>query len=1841
METWWWLLAAAVLAQLSQVLSAEEITQAPQQDIIVTLNTLRAISHTSDNFLGISISPKQLLNDGQYSVSTINMLRALSPGYLRVGGPESDNLSFKTLDNSLNAHLLTESQWENINQLAADTGLRLAFSLSPNSRTQSDLLRFSDIRGYDITWQLGYSTPKSNDSVVFSEESVEQITSLRRLVDSFPRYQNTVVLSPDLEFCEDNKDLEALKNFLQKTRDDFDFVILQMKPKESLKSIRNSFEKLDKYSSEIEKMAFNKNDMITAKISSKQKFWLVEAEEHRPTESLTDAMSCAMYLGQSSELGYHTLLLPLTQLSQPSPSYWTMLLYRALVGRSVLGSRRWPQTADVAVFASCTETKPHAALDTEWEYGTGAVTMWGVNSANHSSRIFLRAGWRVDYVHLYMMTSDDRGSILLNGQALRTVHGVLPRFSPHIRALSRTRSMTVTVPPRSVFFVVLPDALAPACLINTGEKLKNPLNNEEISPMALNIPIIPPKSSYDSQKEEMKPNNIFIEKGGVFTDIVEKDKGRTEDKSATKETTQNSALKTEKSEVKLSRNKDLNKLTTSLASNSLQNIPSLIHTKENNTGKISTEKAKEDFTVLGNFYPGRETNKLEEIQNKHSKDVNFSSKILFQENKSDTSKNDSSVKNDGVRISNDKTVATQVPRRKRSQDYEHHEKNPVKNTETSPLYRRVNLLRRILHRMQQPTEYEEEVKQQRLLNLASTAELMLDNNWRSSKTNSDYPVKIPSNEIKRQEQTGKVEQNKEVGNINYLPGEFYEILGGLKIDSNVSLKDKEDIIDTKDSLQKQTKPHRCRDDESKLIVTVKPENDPQEDRILVESATENSKKYYALKSSTSEQQIKPVEDYKIKLLNSKQIKFSKDVSDENISEYNERSKQEGFFKDLKKEENNSIRIEPLINRAKRKTKREDEDDDTFLMPIREKYESIVDSDYSDEVQLQRFLEDLTDESEQLVQIIDEEYESNNGISTLQADTVQLSTEPSVIHDKVKVAVAKVTDKPHLLNKTEETDYYLMNNIVIDKEVKPKRTYPPVNVESKMFSSFHKPTTTVRNIIVDNTNKSSSTRQPSGELFESQTDYSLGNHQTTSMELSTPTIPDNSYKNTNVSGESITEGISNSNMFIDSVPLGTDKTTKSGINIMSNKNLENYDANSMYRYNLTDNTTNEFKPMNKMNSYELYDMVEDTSEDNKRAPQNVNSSNLNEVKTEKSKSKPENIVPVRSVLLTKISDIITTTERDSFKDKSIDFVNLKDLYDVPGSIKHDETYSNNRKLINELGSNNQTKNLGKNLSNLVENTAPIEISDINSAQDNYDKKQKMNSESKLENKILPPPLKQTLIIKPLQTPPVITLNRNLTLSKKINDITNRILALNSKPKQPLPTLGKGSSLNTLLEKRQERLEAIKLKLQKARERLLNLTNPKITQDSSSNKQKQKREIIVSKDTLNSLLNGAKENKSEAQLQKNNMISTKKLKPSLDNLYLIHRLRRQIFDGEEIGSSSVMEEDCDRSRNGEEAEGYLKIQSPKNIITPYYFPEIKKWLIPLSNKTENILFKSKLVPVNLYGIVSDEWAQENLGKSPNTETKRLRRALRYPCVKDNFNDFEAEDESAKHARSFKTTPKKITLEKNTNAQSLPDTGKGSSSILSGILSTRSRRSTSRDIEMNEKEMKALLTNEIVKEKPSHDEPDHENVFSSMLHKTLTKTASNKTGIERMFELAKQYHETNPTSLEILPTKNKQTKKKKNLEKYVDKTSEENSAVELIDYTSSSTSRYYQTNITETIPINHSEKDFSVKNSSFVNSNSTKIFDEDKKAPGDEWSDFINQIQEFYESVTDAFKRGIPLV
>jgi hypothetical protein len=80
------------------------------------------------------------------------------------------------------------------------------------------------------------------------------------------------------------------------------------------------------------------------------------------------------------------------------------------VGRSLLGAKVWPQEAqaEVTVFGACTETQQHTALDLEWEYDPGAVTLWGVNIGAETTVSF-RARPQQNHVHLYTLTHDGSG----------------------------------------------------------------------------------------------------------------------------------------------------------------------------------------------------------------------------------------------------------------------------------------------------------------------------------------------------------------------------------------------------------------------------------------------------------------------------------------------------------------------------------------------------------------------------------------------------------------------------------------------------------------------------------------------------------------------------------------------------------------------------------------------------------------------------------------------------------------------------------------------------------------------------------------------------------------------------------------------------------------------------------------------------------------------------------------------------------------------------------------------------------------------------------------------------------------------------------------------------------------------------------------------------------------------------------------------------------------------------------------------------------------------------------------------------------------------------------------
>jgi heparanase 1 len=132
----------------------------------------------------------------------------------------------------------------------------------------------------------------------------------------------------------------------------------------------------------------------------------------------------------------------------PRPDYWASVLWRRLMGQSVLDVERTAVDDYVRVYAHCTRERP------------GAVTALVINlDADKSVRIEANA-MTTSGKELYLLTSNalDSGDLELNGTLLRDDNGVLPALDP-----KPIGNGPVDVPPRAMAFVVYPDAGASAC----------------------------------------------------------------------------------------------------------------------------------------------------------------------------------------------------------------------------------------------------------------------------------------------------------------------------------------------------------------------------------------------------------------------------------------------------------------------------------------------------------------------------------------------------------------------------------------------------------------------------------------------------------------------------------------------------------------------------------------------------------------------------------------------------------------------------------------------------------------------------------------------------------------------------------------------------------------------------------------------------------------------------------------------------------------------------------------------------------------------------------------------------------------------------------------------------------------------------------------------------------------------------------------------------------------------------------------------------------------------------------------------------------------------------------
>ncbi len=151
--------------------SPPSIASPTGRSLQVAIDLSKVVAEVGDKYLSFSLDTAEILGGHRWGSSgapidltqkkLIKLTTALSPAYLRVGGTDADRVIFDTIIQKKNTRVLTRQTWDNLNNFAHKTDLKLFFTVNAGPSVRDihhqwqtenleSLLRYSKKRGYKI-----------------------------------------------------------------------------------------------------------------------------------------------------------------------------------------------------------------------------------------------------------------------------------------------------------------------------------------------------------------------------------------------------------------------------------------------------------------------------------------------------------------------------------------------------------------------------------------------------------------------------------------------------------------------------------------------------------------------------------------------------------------------------------------------------------------------------------------------------------------------------------------------------------------------------------------------------------------------------------------------------------------------------------------------------------------------------------------------------------------------------------------------------------------------------------------------------------------------------------------------------------------------------------------------------------------------------------------------------------------------------------------------------------------------------------------------------------------------------------------------------------------------------------------------------------------------------------------------------------------------------------------------------------------------------------------------------------------------------------------------------------
>jgi heparanase 1 len=475
-----------------------------------------AVATIDDRFLSVAVDSAQVVGakfwapldagvlTGQQPVPAYDFTRpklralaqALSPAYLRIGGTTADKVYYDMSDAPPAAapdpylYVMTRAQWDGVNDFASALGMRVLFTINagPGPRDKNlawtpdnaqVLLAYTASKRYDVAlWELGnevdaFPLAHGLSFVISPQQLAQDVVVAKTLVAATtpgvplgaPSSAYWPVLGEAIPFYPAFMDagggpLDVVTWHYYPTQS-HRCPIATRRADPSLMLDPSTLDEIDRWAADVEGAAQGKP------------VWLGETGNAQcgGEPGVSDAFAGGFWwldeLARVARRGERVVVRQTLSGSDygliddatlaPRPDYWTSVLWRRLVGATVLDATGGDDPL-LRVYAHCTRA---GAPD----QASGAVTLVVLNLDPATGVELNLDAMGGDSADVYALSSSDPSStsVALNGTTLASGDdGSLPPLAP--AAVTRAGgALRATLPPASYGFVVVPGAAAAAC----------------------------------------------------------------------------------------------------------------------------------------------------------------------------------------------------------------------------------------------------------------------------------------------------------------------------------------------------------------------------------------------------------------------------------------------------------------------------------------------------------------------------------------------------------------------------------------------------------------------------------------------------------------------------------------------------------------------------------------------------------------------------------------------------------------------------------------------------------------------------------------------------------------------------------------------------------------------------------------------------------------------------------------------------------------------------------------------------------------------------------------------------------------------------------------------------------------------------------------------------------------------------------------------------------------------------------------------------------------------------------------------------------------------------------